>query len=270
MKSKLEKAIINLEDAVNTLQCPLCHSQMIVENKSLQCQSNHTYNINRKGYVTLAQPMNDKIYNHDLFAARKSILNSDIYAPVHATLAKIIDSNNNVVIDLGSGEGTYLHKLAAKNPSNTYLGVDLAKDGINLATDYEHINWLLADLSQLPVKDSSIDYCLNILSPANYKEINRILKPNGHLIKIIVQPKYLKELRMSTDQKAHSNENVIQLLEQNMDIIEQIHLDYKAVVSKDLQDDLNLMSPLTKQYESIVKLDEISIELLIIVAQKRK
>ncbi|MGL4383268.1 MAG: putative RNA methyltransferase, partial [Bacilli bacterium] len=36
------------------MQCPLCSSSLKIDDKSLVCLNNHTFNINKKGFVHMA------------------------------------------------------------------------------------------------------------------------------------------------------------------------------------------------------------------------
>ncbi len=56
---------------------------------------------------------------------------------------------------------------------------------------------MIGDLANLPLLDNSIDILLNLLSPANYQEFARVLKPGGLLIKVIPGSEYLKEVRQA-------------------------------------------------------------------------
>src|SRR5699024_3874054 len=73
---------------------------------------------------------------------------------------------------------------------------DISKEGINLAAaTYEEIFFLVADLAHSPFSADSFDTILNILSPSNYQEFKRILKPGGLLIKVVPGADYLKASR---------------------------------------------------------------------------
>src|SRR5690606_40580058 len=72
--------------------------------------------------------------------------------------------------------------------------------------------WIVADLANLPIATTSIDYILNILSPSNYAEFDRLLKKEGKLIKVIPNSDYLKELRgIFYEDKERSEEHTSEL-----------------------------------------------------------
>lgn len=55
--------------------------------------------------------------------------------------------------------------------------------------------WVVADLARSPFRDQAFDVVTNILSPSNYGEFRRLLKPNGMLAKVVPGPEYLREFR---------------------------------------------------------------------------
>lgn len=266
MKTKLEYAVINLEQLNGILQCPLCKENLIYDLNSVKCDNNHTFNLNKKGMIALADPISDKLYNKEMFTARNHILQSDIYSPVYEYLKTLIH-DDSIVVDAGCGEGTYLDKVY--KPSNRHIGLDLAKEGLNIATNYNHALWLLADLAKIPIQDETVDYILNILSPANYEQFDRILKDDGRLIKVIVNKDYLKELRAEVDLETHNNTNVHDILERNFDIISKKVIKYTIPVEENLQDSLIKMTPLTKNHDDIQKVSEITIDVTVVEARKR-
>ena len=79
------------------------------------------------------------------------------------------------------------------------------------------MKWFIADLTQLPIKDHSIDCILNLFTPANYKEFPRILTERGYLLKVIPGENHLIQLReLVKDQLIHknySNENTVTYFE---------------------------------------------------------
>ncbi len=76
------------------------------------------------------------------------------------------------------------------------VGLDLAKAGIVSATKQEReAIWCVADLAAAPFRNRSFDAILNILSPSNYAEFERLLSDDGIVLKVIPKSGYLKELR---------------------------------------------------------------------------
>lgn len=264
MLSKKVNAKKLIEGKLAIFNCPLCESELKIADDSLVCLNRHTFNITRKGIVNFVAPIDDKLYDATLFRARRKVINSNIYTKVLETLENLLPDNNLVVVDAGCGEGSYLNYLSSKLVSNHYIGLDLAKAGLNLASDYYRSIFLSADLAKLPLKNNSVDVLLNILSPANYVEFKRTLKPEGILIKVIPNSEYLKELNSSDKNSVE----VVNLLKRNMEVIEEFDIKYLASIENGLAYDVNLMSPLNYHSNKTSELSQITIDLKLIIAKK--
>ena len=85
------------------------------------------------------------------------------------------------------------------------------------------VKWFVTDLSKIPLKDGSMDCILDIFSPAHYKEFQRLLSPNGYVVKVIPTKNHLREIR--TKVQAHlknpdySNESVVEYFEKYLKTI---------------------------------------------------
>ncbi|MEI3500854.1 MAG: hypothetical protein V8Q39_05060 [Anaerovoracaceae bacterium] len=107
--------------------------------------------------------------------------------------------------------------------------MDLSKDAVKCASrGGNDVCWLVSDLSRIPLKDDSIDCILNIFTPANYGEFQRILTGEGRILKVIPGEDHLRELRQAVRQqiinKEYSNQQVIRHFEKHFRLIEQIPL----------------------------------------------
>ena len=105
--------------------------------------------------------------------------------------------------------------------------MDIAKEGILAASNHhaQKALWIVADLAQLPFRDESCGALINMLTPSNYKEFNRVLASGGKLIKIIPGSHYLIELRQqlykSNEEKQHySNEDIVERFKTRISIYE--------------------------------------------------
>ena len=269
MKTKIQYALDNFKNIEDSLMCPLCNEDLFLDKQSLKCKLNHTFNINKKGIVSFANPLIDRVYNTPLFGARRRVLESNLYEPIMNELKSILEgSSSGFVVDAGCGEGSYMNYLS-KHSSHKFLGVDLSKDGLNIASDNNTANLFLADLSNLPLKDESVDFLLNILSPANYKEFSRILKSDSYFIKIILEENYLKELRDELSLSKADNSDVLSLLEEHMLIVDNRRITYTKEIDSNLSDDIFLMTPMSQYKDLNKKLTEITIDLRILICKKR-
>ena len=146
------------------------------------------------------------------------------------------------------------------------FAIDLSKDGIEFAaTDLceDNLLWIVGNLNNLPVEDNKIDIILNIMSPANYTEFVRILKPDGVLLKVLPDSDYLKELRhfiyKENDKNEYSNKDVLANLSENMTISDIIDVKYTHEVLTENIPDLFDMTPLTSNIDEKEKVrDELA------------
>ena len=180
------------------LRCPRCASPFTLTEQSLVCAQKHCFDLSRRGYVNLA-PSHDQAaekYGAELFDSRRTVFESGFYAPVMEAVAALMPAESFSLLDAGCGEGYYARTLAEQFPSACVLGVDLSRDAITAAARTQsRVNWLVADLKRLPVSDASMDVLLDVLTPADYAEFRRVLKPDGLLIKVIPGTEYLREVR---------------------------------------------------------------------------
>src|SRR5699024_8705599 len=110
----------------------------------------------------------------------------------------------------------------------------IAKEGVKKAAkSYKNINWLVADLADIPVMNGNVDFLINVLSPSNYDEFKRVLDKEGKLIKIIPNSDYLKEIR-----------NIVFSINKNK---------YKVKLNKEEFNKLRDMTPLTWNLSDVEK-----------------
>lgn len=246
----------NVRDHEAMFQCPLCGSDMRVsECKSLFCVNKHTFDFTRQGYLNLmTRPVKTK-YGKELFVARRRLVETGFFEPLSQAIAEIINQSGKQavsIIDMGCGEGSHLAKicdLVSNQTVVTGVGIDLAKEGILMAAkNYPNQIWAVADLANTPFKDQQFDVILNILSPSNYAEFQRLLKPDGWVVKVVPQSGYLKELRAAffdgSEKESYSNEVTVERLKKNFQIIESSRLQYSVLLDHLSIQSLIQMTPL--------------------------
>ena len=101
-----------------------------------------------------------------------------------AQMSNHLNSPEQIILDLGSGTGTFNHQVST--PPNLIISLDLSRAMLRQNSSSNAIN---ADAAYLPLKDNSVDIVISNLMlqwPENkqqvFGEINRILKPNGILV----------------------------------------------------------------------------------------
>lgn len=248
---KKEQAIERFEQNVQVFACPICRESLFLSDLSaLSCASNHSFDFARNGYVNLFVGQSKTQYDKDLFRARRQVFAAGIYRPLIVEIGRLLmdlKTDTNLVLDAGCGEGSLLAQLHPLVSTKAFLGVDISKEGIMLAGAHQvPCMWCVADLAKLPLRDTSIDVILNVLSPANYEEFRRVLKPNGVVLKVIPGEEYLHEIRMLLGISPYSNDEVLINLGKNLTIEKRIPLYYQVPVTESLWLALVDMTPLTQ------------------------
>jgi len=267
--AKIEKTRDLINNHKGIFKCPLCGGSMGVNrDNSLACGSGHSFDLSRKGYVNLMNSGRAPVYSKDLFEARRKVCEAGFYDPLIEKLTEIIaeyrgrgSKSGVAVLDAGCGEGSHLNGIFGKlkdllpdAAGDFFVGIDISKDGIQIASRGDTgILWCVSDLARLPFQDGSFDIVLNILSPANYAEFSRILKPRGMLVKVVPGERYLAEIREALADgdgagsgiDSYSNERVILYFKEKMEAADIQDIRYRFRVEEELLPHLIKMTPLT-------------------------
>lgn len=277
MLKKMEYTKRNLlnTNIIDRFWCPICHNSVQICDTSLICENKHCYDITKKGYFTLLKRNKlriDNTYDMNLFKNRIEFINKGFYSELHKIIAEIMKEkgSSQVIVDMGCGDGTHDNIiLNLINDHQTFIiGTDISKAGIECSTDYvsNHFIPLVADLNYMPLKDKCVDVILNILSPSNEKEMKRILKKEGIIIKVTPKKEYLCELRQLLNMKEYENE-----LQIEKNIVQNYHILKKYTINEEKElDEVSMfhllnMTPLSKNYHCDKTIDKITIALNIYV-----
>ena len=212
----------------------------------------------------------------NLFENRVRFINSGFYDELHKLISKIIKDVGNfkVIIDMGCGDGTHDNMILnlIDDAQSYVVGVDISKVGIECATDYVSNNFipLISDLNYMPLKDNCADVILNILSPSNEKEMKRILKKDGIIIKVTPKKEYLCELRQILNIKEYENELQIEKnINKNYIILNKYTINETKELNEESMQNLINMTPLAKNYKCNKNIDKITIALNVYVLKVR-
>ncbi|MBB6214173.1 23S rRNA (guanine745-N1)-methyltransferase [Anaerosolibacter carboniphilus] len=287
---KKDRAKESIRKNQRLFRCPICGEAMGMNHAySMICNSKHCFDLSKKGYLNLLTSRYKPVYSKELFEARHKVCEAGFYDPFINALAQIIGEYQKGkelnILDAGCGEGSHLYRLSQrieKDARYTFMGVDISKDSIHIAANNSSdIIWSIADLARLPFQNSSFDVLLNILSPANYEEFERVLSNSAIIIKVVPEPQYLKELRETiyNDRKDmhYSNNKVINYFSQRLDVMDIQNISYKFAVDEKLLPYLIEMTPLTwgKSPERLngifeKNISSITVNLAIIIGRKKK
>ncbi|MFS0690715.1 putative RNA methyltransferase [Sporosarcina sp. 179-K 8C2 HS] len=254
LTKKMQSALV-MEKNIRLFKCPICSAVMEMEEHSrLVCRNMHSFDLAKSGYVNLAPQAHSTKYDKSLFEARTAVMNSGFFKPVLENITarledQLAEIKSPAVLDAGCGEGTHLQAVHSQlGKESVCIGIDLAKEGITAASKaYPGIIWSVADLAAMPFADSSMDAILNILSPANYAEFNRLLKRGGLLVKVVPESGYLQELReVFYDGKQQKEEaDPVARFQEQFDAVETERVTYQFELPETLLAPLIRMTPLT-------------------------
>ncbi len=263
--------------------CPVCHEKMEVTDECVvTCENHHTFDIAKQGYVNFMTHAATSMYGKDLFEARKQIIGSGLYAPLHQAIVELLLTfkQDIKVLDTGCGEGSHLAKIKQKFEDAIGLqmvsaGIDIAKEGIITAgRNYEEMIWCVGDLAKSPFQKSSFDVILNILSPANYKEFRRLLSPNGCVVKVVPQSGYLHQLRelffADSDKESYSNNHTVERFKENFSNVTVQRITQTVAINEELVPMLLHMTPMGWHQVAAIdqtRVKEITIDLDILIGK---
>lgn len=255
--TKKEASANYMREHQDILSCPLCQKEMkVTEESTVICENRHTFDLAKQGYVNFMTHPAPSMYGSELFNARKKVIDRNLYHLMYETIVEQLNlyEKDLTVLDTGCGEGSHLVKIKeAYEQSGTYkmhaAGIDIAKEGIVAAAkNYGGMMWYVGDLAKSPFKDQSFDCILNILSPANYSEFQRLLKPDGVVVKVVPQSGYLKELRdqffVDEDKKTYSNAKTVERFKEQFKEVTVARITATLPLEKELVPDLVHMTPL--------------------------
>lgn len=278
MLKKIDKGKVFVREHQDLFRCPLCHEGMSGSDTGLICVQGHRFDVSKKGTLYFLTKHIASDYDQQLFEARQRMIKSGMYQPLLDRLAGYL-GKDETLLDVGCGEGSFLNDLLERQPA-TAIGFDIAKEGVYLATNQPaDAFWCVADLTNLPFGDNSFTTILNIFSPSNYQEFQRVLKPGGCLLKVVPGAGYLKELRQAfypadQEKQSYSNQPVLDKFRESYPEAEVQEISYVFQIPAERRLDLLEMSPLEWAADPAIKaqlaeapLTEITVDLILLVTK---
>lgn len=290
---KSELAARLLKKNIHLLKCPVCGETMSVrESKSLTCINGHCFDIARSGYVNMLTKEVHTKYNTAMFTSRNILSKQGLFDPIIEKMYEIILNDSLVksknplyILDAGCGEGSMVSNLLEKLTAGTQTpvlatGIDIAKEGVRIAArDNINCSWFVGDITDMPFESKIFDVILNIFSPSNYIEFNRLLKDDGILIKIIPGENHFSEIRewifKGTGREEYSNRDVLKHFENNFNIVSNQNISYTVQMDSERMRHAIQMSPLSwsagvDNFETynIGTLNSLTIDLVIITGKR--
>lgn len=272
-----------LKKDIQHLICPICKTKFNNHIQFITCLNNHTFDIAKEGYINLALKKSKSIYGRELFDARKKVIQQSFFDSLEEIIVKMVhdrylQNEQLVILDAGCGEGSLFSRilLSLKREGLNYIavGIDNAKEGIKLATKEDYsILWVVGDISNIPMADSSVDIILNTLSPANYSEFKRLLKDHGIVIKTIPNGDYLKEFRQNINKTDYSNQRISKLFSNNLENIEKNNIRYVKYLNQEQRKLVWEMTPLTQNNDmtesALNTIKKVTVDFVILLGHKK-
>lgn len=273
-------------DVKNLLQCPVCGKKIRFHAGGLVCKKEHRFDISSKGYVNFLQaskPM--KGYDREFFNCRRRIFEAGYYdhivdGVIETVRGSIKDRGAGAaVVDAGCGEGFYSLALSRRlgGENVQLLAFDIAADAVKTAAKSDApVKWMVADITNIPVKDGMADCILDVFTPANYGEFQRILADDGLVVKVIPGAGHMRQLREAASKrlrhKDYSNEEVLDYFLERFELVKRFTVSKTLPVSGALLEDLIRMTPLLFDVEKgsldLSAVTEITVEGEIVAARK--
>lgn len=188
-------------------KCPVCGEKLEIQDKTLKCINNHSFDIAKQGYVNLliSQKSSKKRHGDDnlMVAARRNFLDKGYY---DCLVEKILEAFSlyakaeMTVADLGCGECRYTTAIAdycKKNKIQAKIAaMDISKQALIYGSKRcKELNLVVGSINDIPIQDNSCDAVFNIFAPDSPAEIQRILKEDGVWIKAYPLERHLYGLK---------------------------------------------------------------------------
>jgi 23S rRNA (guanine745-N1)-methyltransferase len=197
--------------------CPVCSLGLTSDGKTLSCANRHSYDIAKSGYVNLLLNRQVKSKHHGddklMVRSRRDFLDKGYYMPLLEALKETAGSlafTGCKILDAGCGEGWYTaniyEHLLNMGIKSEVFAVDISKDALTAgAKRNKNIELAVASVFRLPVQDKYCDMVLNLFAPFEAKELARILKAGGILIRAIPLERHLMSLKEAVYDEAYEN-----------------------------------------------------------------
>ena len=267
--------------SASAFACPICQENLTLVEGSLKCDHRHSFDLAKFGYVNLAPQIKQSTnYDKENFQNRQQILEAGFYQAILEAVSDLLASSetSTTVLDIGCGEGYYSRKLQEAYSEATFYAFDLSKESVQLAAKSDaswKVNWFVGDLAHLPIQSKSMEVILDIFSPANYAEFERVLKDEGIIIKVVPTSSHLKEIRqLAQDQltkQSYSNQEILEHFEDHCQILSSETVSLTKSLTPEERQALLAMTPLLFHVDqekiNWTRLKEITIEAELLVGK---
>lgn len=186
--------------------CPVCRQKLNRAESAYRCESGHSFDIAKQGYVNLfMNSASGKRHGDDklMVKARRDFLDKGYYDALSEKIAEKVCSfadDSVSVIDVGCGECKYtadiISALKASDKCFDVSGIDISKQALIYgAKRTKEASLAVASAYSLPFGDECADIVVNVFAPICAGEFSRVLKRGGKLICAVPLEKHLWELK---------------------------------------------------------------------------
>lgn len=201
------------------LLCPICQSPLTLTNKQWACVNRHSFDIAKEGYVNLLAVQHKRSKNPgdnaDMIQARQQFMHGGHYQFLaDAICAQLGEVNANNLLDLGCGEGYFTEAMFASLKPAQLFAIDISKAAVRLAAKRQPaINYLVASNHRIPLPEQSVDVAVRVMAPSQLSELQRLIKPGGHLLIVRPGARHLYQLKQQIYQDVRLHEEQADELE---------------------------------------------------------
>ena len=181
--------------------CPICGAELKRQERSYVCESNHSFDMARQGYVNLLTVQQKHSLNpgdtREQVLSRRAFLEAGYYAPIAETLMETAKDLGitGPILDVGCGEGYYAARLAEALDAQLF-GFDISKEAVRCAAaKYKNANWLCATAAHIPVEDHSAGLVTSLFALTLPEEFKRVLKEDGYYFQVLAAQDHLLGLK---------------------------------------------------------------------------
>ncbi len=217
---------------MGVLICPVCKSKLEQEGTRFVCKNGHSFDLSSQGYLHLlpSNRMHAKIPgdNKQMVQARRDFLRKGYYEPVSQAVDQALlrycrtlsgKKGGLQLLDAGCGEGYYTNRMAQAMQQDgqdfSMLGLDISKFAVAAAAKSakalglgDRLQYGVASVFELPVKDHSCHVVTNLFAPVCIPEYRRVLKRGGLLLFAVTSARHLWELKEAIYDTPYENEKV--------------------------------------------------------------
>lgn len=187
---------------LDVLRCPVCGQPLVEGDAALRCESRHSFDVARQGYVNLLAGKGRRTGTADtaeMVAARGAFLTAGHYQPLVDALTSVVaevSDPDGIVLDAGAGTGHYLAAVLDRLPSAAGLAMDVSTYALRRAARaHPRLGAVVWDVwERLPIASGAIALVLDVFAPRNAEEFRRVLRPGGTLVVATPTRAHLAEL----------------------------------------------------------------------------